>query len=328
MEKHLQNNLFSLDQIIRAWKLFAQANTITLLTHSRPDADGISACAALSYVACIMGKSVETIYPTKSELPIKRHGANVRINTHTLTPDLLIVCDTANYERFYYPQEFHEIPLINIDHHISNSINGTINFIKPESSSTCEMLTIILETWNSSWFDSYLAECLLMGILYDTQIFRIPSTTAETLRVAAMLMEYGASLFNLKTELLSHKNPAIISLWAKVLKSIEIIPEINTAIAHVKKEYMVDNCAPSSLIGFNNFLSEISDVDVTLLIYDAEDGTTKVSLRSKVADVNALAHVYGGGGHKHASGIATDEKPKKVIDTLIRKLQEKPRAKK
>ena len=103
MDHDLVTNLFSLKDLDNAWSLLQQASTITFLTHHNPDADGVSACAALSFLMERRGKKIETIYPTKLQTPLKRQSSNVVINSHTRVPDLLVACDTANYDRLYFP---------------------------------------------------------------------------------------------------------------------------------------------------------------------------------------------------------------------------------
>lgn len=295
---------YSKQDLTKAWDLIQKAQKITLLTHYQPDADGISACAVLAHACEKLGKDVETIYPTPSEAPIKRQPSNKLINSHNQIPDLIITLDTANYARLYLPDEFKQIPLINIDHHISNSINGTCNLINPVASSTCEELFIIMQQWCPELIDQYVVECLLFGILYDSQVFHTQSTTAQTLRIAADLVDRGANLFALKDELLADKNPQIIALWGRLLSNIVISKSGNAAWSCITQaDLKALNLTPPALVGFSNFLAQISGVDVTIVFYETESGKIKVSLRSKRADVNALAGRFGGGGHKYASGI-------------------------
>jgi len=331
MDQNLQNNYLLPEelheQLNNAWKLITGAQKVTLLTHKKPDADGVSACAALAHMLEKMGKSVEAVYPSPAEFGIKRQPHNVLINKHNQIPDLLIVCDTANYDRMYYPEEFKQIPLINIDHHVSNSITGTYNFVSPKAASTCDYLFLILKYWQacsppatprdakhhlegcSTLIDTYIAECLLFGILYDTQVFQTQATQTQTLRIAADLVEYGANLYQLKTELLSDKDPKIIALWAKVLSSIQFTPSKKAAYAVVTYQDLESlDIKPAGLTGFINFLAQISDIDVTALFYESEPGLTSASLRAKATDVNTLAQKFGGGGHKFAAGI-TSKKP-------------------
>ena len=312
-KKHLMLE-FSKNKIEQAWEEIKKAKSITLLTHFKPDGDGISACAAISHICKRLSKNIETIYPSNAEFEIKRSPANILVNKHNQIPELIIMCDTANYERLYFPKEFELIKSINIDHHISNTINSTYNFVDPDASSTCEILYKLIKEWNTDLIDKYIAETLLFGILYDSQVFHTQATTSETLKVSAELISHGANLFELKTELLSQKTTSIISLWGTVLKNIQVSPKKTAVWAKItQQELKKHNATLKCLIGFNNFLSELSGIDITLLFYETANGQTKVSLRSKKADVNLLASRFGGGGHTNASGILSD----KPIDELI-----------
>lgn len=307
--------------IKQAWELIKQANKITLLTHRKPDADGISACAALFSILEKMGKQVEAIYPDKPEFPLKRVPSKILIGTHQQLPDLLIACDTANYDRLYYPSVFEAIPLINIDHHVSNRLQGICNIVDFSVSSTCELLFSLLCIWDASMIDAYVAECLLMGLLYDSQVFHTQATTSKTLHVAAQLIEHGANLFQLKTELLANKNPAIITLWGEVLLRVQISPSGNAAWVGITQEDLAtQDLTLASLVGFSNFLWEMSDVDITMVFYEMASGETKVSLRSKVSDVNQLASHFGGGGHKNAAGILSDRPMYELMRDITKKL--------
>lgn len=281
----------------------------------------MASCATLSYIFNNLNKKVETIYPNEPEFDFKRKPKNLLINKHKQTPDLLIALDTANYERMYFPQEFKDIPLINIDHHISNTLKGKFNFIVPETSSTCEILFEFIKQHNIKLIDKYAAECLLSGILYDSLVFCTQSTYPQTLRISADLMDMGADLYKLKTEIMANKDPNIIKLWGDILSNIKITPNKKAVWACItQKDLEKYNLQLKSLIGFNNFLSQIAQVDVTLLFYEMKSGKTKVSLRSKKTDVNKLASKFGGGGHKNAAGIVSDipiKKLAKEITSLI-----------
>lgn len=309
--KKFQNNghglKFASSDIAGAWGLINKVTTITLLTHQRPDGDGMSACAALEYVLVGLGKKVETIYPDEPEFPIKRQPRDAKIKSHSRIPELLISLDTANCERMYFPEAFKNIPLINIDHHVSNSIRGTYNFVDGDASSACEVLFDLLMAWNIAIADKSLAEILLYGILYDSRVFHTQATSAHTLAVSAALVGCGADLYALKNELLCNKNPKIVSVWKVLLERITYAKRGDAVWSYIMQDDLKKlGVSISSLVGFNDFLGELSDIDITMLFYEMETGQTKVSLRSKSADVNKLAAKFGGGGHKNASGILSD----------------------
>jgi phosphoesterase RecJ-like protein len=286
------------------WHLINNAQKVTLITHERPDGDGISACAAMDILLHKLGKETETIYPTEPEFAYTRQPETVLVHTYTFVPDLIIVLDTATRKRCYIPEEFANIPLIVIDHHISNDIEATGRIVDQYASSACEVLYELIMLWAPERIDKNIAEALMMGILYDTQVFRTTLTSSKTLRIVADLMEKGADLIALKDELLANKNPGIIKVWASFLQSVVLSPSGKSAWAALPKKDLVfvDGTIPV-LVGFSNFLAEISHVDIIAIFYETEDGKTKVSLRSRIADVNALAKQFGGGGHIHASGI-------------------------
>jgi phosphoesterase RecJ-like protein len=305
---------YSHEAVSKAWRMIEQATHITLLTHDKPDADGISACAALDHLLAKLGKTVETIYPSTPERDQSRQARTVFINKHQQIPDLIIACDTANYKRLYYPDAFKSIPLLNIDHHISNSIAGTCNLVNAAASSTCEELVLIIRAWGPLLIDTQIAECLLFGMLYDGQVFQTQAITSTTLRLAADLMDRGANLYELKTELLTDKDPKIIKLWGAVLSSIRISANGKAAWARITQaDLHAAGVGLPGLVGLVNFLNQISEVDVTALFYEKDANCTKVSLRSRTADVNAVAAKFGGGGHKFASGIEMN----KPIDEAI-----------
>jgi phosphoesterase RecJ-like protein len=304
-----------------AWELIRHAQSITLLTHQKPDADGISSCAALSSVLEKMGKRVEAIYPDEPEFAQSRVPSNVLIARHHQIPDLLIACDTANYDRLYFPRVFETIPLINIDHHISNKLNGACNIIDAAASSTCELLFKLLQAWDASCIDAYVANCLLFGLLYDSQVFHTQATTPQTLRVAAELIEKGADLYQLKAELLANKSHTIIKLWGEILLRVEVSQSGKAAwVGITQNDLARHNLSLSSLIGFSNFLWEMNEVDITLVFYETTSGQTKVSLRSKISDVNLLAARFGGGGHKNAAGILSDRPISDLMRDVTRDL--------
>lgn len=322
MAHHLFADPYNSTTVAHAWQLISNAERITLLTHRKPDGDGISACAAFDLVLHALDKKTETIYPSNPPMKLAFHAQNMHVAAHTQTPDLLIALDTASRDRLYMPEAFKDIPLINIDHHISNNILATIDIVDPQASSACEVLYNLLKMWIPAAVTKEVAERLLYGILYDTQTFHTQNTTAQTLRTSADLMDVGANLFALKTDLLSHKNPAIIKLWGDILQHINITKNGKAAWVTISQDDVKKhNLELTSLAGFVNFLSEISGIDVVAILYEGDDGKTNISLRSKKADVNAVAAHFGGGGHKNASGAVVDATLETVKGQLIEILE-------
>lgn len=303
--------------VSKAWNMLNGATNITLLTHYNPDGDGVSACAALDRILTKLGKNVEAIYPTPLKTDIKRQPKKVLINTHSQHPDLIVMCDTANYERLYYPEVFKPIPSINIDHHASSSISATVNFVDANAPSTCDYLYKILHIIDPTLMDTYVAECLLYGILYDTQSFSIQSTGADVLRIAADLIDLGADYPGILGELAYKRSENEIKLWGKALADVQLNSKKNVAWLVVRQADLQGyGVSLAAIAGLENFIARLAAADATILFYEDEQGNSKASFRSKTIDVNKIAKEFGGGGHKFAAGLMLKE----PIDDVVKKI--------
>ncbi len=303
-------------------ELIKKAKTITLLAHKDPDGDAMGACAALESVLILLGKTVEVIYPTAPDRSYSFCSPHARIASHTFVPDLLIALDTADRKRLYLPDQFSSIPLINIDHHASNSINGKVNIVFPTISSTCELLYSVIGTfYGTEIIDEKIASSLLGGMVSDTLLFQIPSTTSDTLNIAACLMEKGAILSEIVDEIVCDKKLAAVHVWGKLLTKTRLFEKQNALLLVVKIVDLEEHgLTTGSLAGLSNFLSRICDVDTVMLVYEKMEGETKVSLRSRHRDVNALASKFGGGGHVRAAGFVASLSPDQIAEQLVKAL--------
>ena len=318
--KKLKSEKFVLNEndLKNSWDLIQKSEKIALLTHRNPDGDAIGSCFALDKFLKKFDKKTEIIYPTEPEFEYKRYAKQFLVDKHSQTPDLIICCDTATFDRLYWPKEFSEIPLINIDHHISSTINGKFNFIEGDVSSASELLFFVLSEWDFESIDINIAEDLLFGIMSDSQAFHTKATTAQTFRVVANLVDLGANMFQIKNEIFSNKSSDVIKLWEFLFKRIEIDKNKKAVWSYLTQEDLKSlNLQLNATVGFINFLSEVSDIDVSMFFYETDEGESKVSLRSKEYDVNKLASKFGGGGHINAAGILSDKSLQKLIEEVV-----------
>lgn len=310
-------------RIAHAWEMMQQANKITLLTHYNPDGDGVSACAALEHILKKMGKSIETIYPTPLKADIKRQPSKILVNSHEQMPELIVICDTANYERLYYPEIFHAIPTINIDHHISSSIKPTLNFVDGQAPSTCDYLYRLISALDKQLIDRYVGECLLYGILYDTQTLSTQSTQAQVLHVVAEIVEMGISYAEIAQELMYRKAYDEVKFWGQVLANAQTNADGSVVWIVVTQKDLQNTGLPITVIaGLENFIGQLSQADVTILFYEDSLGRSRASFRAKKTDVNTIAKRFGGGGHKFAAGLMSQEPLDSLIPAIIRSFSE------
>ncbi len=296
------NAFFPQIELEQLWNLINQAKTFALLGHKDPDRDTIFSCLAMAEVLGRLGKKVEIIFPEKPNFKIKSEYGIILYGKHSFVPEVLMFFDIACPDRAYGPKAFETVEqIINIDHHISNSVPGKLNFVDPNASSACEVLARILFNVCKEAVVPTVAQNLLIGLLDDSIIFKTSQSSASSLETALKLIESGADFAKAKKIVSGHRSVDQVKNWARLIS----IGQHN----HKKSLFLISvdqtmGFEISSLEGLVNFISGIIDCDIIALLIEIPfTGEIKGSLRSKYSDVCALAQKFGGGGHKCAAGF-------------------------
>lgn len=229
--------------------------------------------------------------------------------------DLLVVVDTADLPLLgsLYTDHidlFSGVPMLNIDHHISNTGFGQMQLID----STAASATEVLYNWFMhvpEWRDAMTpdtATLLLTGLITDTRSFQNPNTTPRSLEVAAELLEHGARQQEIIEHIYKTKPLSTLKIWGRALNGIQIDKEAGIVWSSISKEDLAEMGASSKETHglLDELISTIPEADVHILFTEFEDGSgLKASARSSTAiDVSKLAaDAYGGGGHARAAGF-------------------------
>lgn len=216
---------------------------------------------------------------------------------------LAIIVDTANQERISGKFYVHTDKIIKIDHHLPVDNYGVINLVDEKRSSCAEIVTELLKAWSNDQALVYEAAYnLYSGIASDTQGFSISSVNSKTFMMAAYLME-------------SEINPSEIS---RKLRQVDLQVFKFQAYATSKITYVSDSFAyleisQADLSEYNldvqevkflvNVMRPIKGLKVWGLFIEVEPELYSGSLRSHGININAIASLYGGGGHLQASGV-------------------------
>jgi len=228
--------------------------------------------------------------------------------------DLLVIVDTADLPLLgsLYTDHiglFSEVPILNIDHHISNTRFGQLQLIDPTAASATEVLY--------EWFMQTpamrdkltpdIATLLLTGLITDTRSFQNPNTTPHSLEVAAQLLEKGARQQEIIQNIYKTKPLSTLRIWGRALNRIQVDPAARIVWSTVSKEDLSEMDAKSKETHgiLDELISTIPDADVYVLFTELEEGGLKASLRSSaLIDASVLAgQAYGGGGHARAAGM-------------------------
>lgn len=299
-----------------AFARLKQARRVLLPTHQNVDADSMSSVLALK-MALEQNDIEAVVVVTDGEVPhslefLPKIDDVVLYGVDELPEyDVLLMADCSDRTRlagFYRDDPTRvdgSVPIINIDHHITNDHFGVVNIVEPKAASTTEVIADVLAVWGVV-LTRDIAQCLLAGIYGDTLGLRTESTTARTMRTAADLVDSGGNPVPIVNALFRLKPKSSVCLWRAALRNVQwtgqlIWTELNQAA--------FDECGAqrSEAEGMVNFLVGTEGSRAAALLYGNEHGW-RVSMRSMTEDVDvaAIAAQFGGGGHPRAAGVQID----------------------
>jgi phosphoesterase RecJ-like protein len=302
------------------YDLFDHAQSILLAAHIRPDGDAIGSLLGLGISLIENGKSV--FLALSDGIPSNFHylpGANLvkKSVPDDLEFDLTVSLDTSDLERSGGIFGDREI-ILNIDHHITNTLYGKVNFNDPDAVATCAILAENLESWGLK-INSETARLLMTGLITDTIGFRTSNMTPKALNIAADLFEKGANVPEIYDQALTTKSFEQLVYWGYALKRLKRINNLawTTLTLQDRKDAGYNGNDDADL---NAILSSIIDSDITILFVEQNNGHVKVSWRGKPGkNVSSLAQSLGGGGHPAASGADLEGSLEDVQNKVIEK---------
>lgn len=308
------------------------SHSCCVVGHVRPDGDCIGSQLALARALQAQGKAV--VCWNQDSLPEKFSFLDPE---HLLTSprrgrtfDCVIAVDCASRERLGRTAACitRRGCLLNIDHHVSNTRYGDLNWVSPHHPSAGELIYALLK--RARWpLDPALANCLYTAISTDTGSFQYPSTLPSTLRVAADLIQHGADLGRIGREVYQSSSLARLHLMRSLYDRLELHLDNRVASFALRRaDYTRAGAKPEDSEGLIEHLRAIAPVVVACLLEETDSVTTRISLRSKSAlvDVNQVAGQFGGGGHPAAAGATTSGSlpsvRRRVLRALAASLQE------
>ena len=300
----------------------AAAKHPVLLTHIRPDGDAFGSLLGLGHALGDRGAKPK-LFVEGGMVDMYRFmpGSDLVQDLPHAMPetDCLVAVDTSTRERLGQRTLPWSRPIdIVIDHHISNPGYGLANLVVPEIPSTTGVLFKIFEA--AEWkISSATAVCLFTGLTTDTGSFRYRGTNAETLHIAARLVELGADPSEIAKHCylsITHERHALKRL---VSNTLSLKDDRKSAFLTIFPDFYTKSGAKSEdTEGIIEEVSSIQGVEVGSLFEFNSEGGLRVSLRSKGrVDVNAIASSFGGGGHKAAAGIRFTKEAEKNRDLVL-----------
>jgi phosphoesterase RecJ-like protein len=306
------------------------ARHVLAVTHEHPDADTLGAVLGVCLLVEAMGGRATAV--SSDEVP-PLYGFLRGMDRFVRDPepggdyDLLVLADCANPTRVgevarRHPEPFATLPRVTIDHHASNDSAGDGDWIDPAAAATCEMVALLAVALGQplDLADGVLADALTGGIVMDTATFAHPNATPRTFEVAGALVQAGASLSDISNRLYRTKPEAQIRLFGRVLDRLQSTSDGRIAWSTLWLEDLQETGAigPHSE-GIIDLITQSETAEVAMLLKEQDDGTTRLSVRTKPGGVDAtvLTGVFGGGGHPRASGASLAMPPDEAAAAVI-----------
>jgi phosphoesterase RecJ-like protein len=312
----------------RIWAEIKKAKKILLALHVSPDPDSAASVLAMDLVLHRLGKKTTII--SYSQIPPRlldwpeidkvELGDFARLDLSQF--DLFLALDMAAKKmvtRSAFPPKLpRQFKIINIDHHLSNTRFGRINLVALISS-TAEILYHLFGLGQIK-IDKKLAELLFRGIFNDTGCFQYANTSATTLRVAADLIEKGASLDNCVLRDFRSYSFKTLKYWGKILENLQLDESGKFVWSKISRGECEELGVCSTEIegAANLFAPIVSGTEFGIILNEESEDLTRGSLRSRDNfDVSKIAVELSGGGHKQAAGFSLKmplaEAEKKVL---------------
>lgn len=304
--------------------IIRKSSSFLLFAHTRPDADSIGATLALDFFLRESGKRVDIACfdPFPPHLnPLLQgvffHPDQLNIERY----EVVIACDSVNrgFDRVVSKLLDSQVSVI-IDHHPGISIKSDLEIIDVNYSSTCEILYSYFEK-TENHLTKKMATALLAGIIFDTGNFQHACTTPRVMEVAGALMKKGASLAKIVDTIFVNKSVPALRLWGKAFERSILNKKNGMIVTAITKKDVEECCASiEDIYNVASILSAVPEAKFSMVLSEQDNAIVRASLRSLEQhniDVSAIAHCFGGGGHRLASGFEIPGKIAKTKDGWV-----------
>lgn len=287
-----------------------QARRVLVVSHTAPDGDALGSALGAAELIRALGSTAVVLSrdPFPSSLAFLPGIEHVLVQASMprdwpAAYDLVLVLECPDLERTGFGDTLIERPILSVDHHLGNVAYGELNYLDPEAPAVGEMLLQVAEAAGATVTPA-MATSLYTALVTDTGDFRYSNATPRAFAAAARLVAAGARPSDIAEGLWGHTPARVVRLTAAVLSTLEL--EAGGRIATVWCDAaMLERTGAIAADTENlvNFPRSIDGVEVAVLFKDFSPGAVRVSLRSRDrVDVQAVARLFGGGGHRAAAG--------------------------
>jgi len=292
------------------------SNNILIASHKCPDGDAIGSLLGLGIALEEMKKKIrmynESAIPAVYQFLPSIH--QIKKDLGEISDfDTAIILDCSDLHRIGEASlAVSKIPvIINVDHHITNTRFGKLQFIDAQASSTAEIVYRIIKALDAP-INTGIAYAIYTGIMADTGSFRFSNTTPAAFAVSHEMVKYGADPHKVAHHVYETVSLNRIKLLNMLFDTIELSENGKLSIMTLTQNMLhATDTLLEDVNGLINYAKRIESVKLAVLLYErrrsngnANGSHFHVSLRSDgTVNVAALASSFGGGGHRNAAGF-------------------------
>lgn len=214
--------------------------------------------------------------------------------------------------------------ILNIDHHISNSYFGKVNWVDPQASSASEMIYELYKKMQLP-LNKEAALCIYVGMLTDTGSFHYPNTTARSIEIVAEIVgKFHLNASKIYKGIYESIPLADIKILSRIISEMDDYLGGRIICFEVKEEMFRAHKLTIDLTEqVLNFGRLVKEAEVVVLFKEnlSRHGQVRVNFRSRNVDVNKIAQAFGGGGHKNASGATINGQLAAVRRKVLEKIK-------
>jgi phosphoesterase RecJ-like protein len=289
-------------------ELIKKYDTIIIHRHTNPDGDALGSQVGLKHIIkdSFPEKRVLVVGDTSRRYSFIEDSVMDEVADEDYKGALAIILDTSAKALISDDRYTLADATARLDHHLFCEEIAQVEVTDSSYESCCGLVTAM--AMEAGFTVSPLAaKALYTGMITDSGRFRYDSTSAQTHRTAAFLMEREFSTTDIYRNLYAD-DFSFIQLRARFVLKIQLTDKPVAYIYTTREEadsYGVDDFTISR--GMVNVMGEIRGVDIWVNFTETAEGVL-CEIRSNKHNINPIAKKYGGGGHAKASGATVADR--------------------
>lgn len=306
-----------------AWSRFVEIvgahRRFALTTHVRPDGDALGCELAMAAILKSLGKDVLVCnafaVPPNLRFLDPRHKLGqlgVDVSVEKLADrEVLMIFDTTAWAQLGMMADVIKTTKavkVVLDHHVSGDDLGAELFKNADAEATGRLVIEAADALGVR-LTPEIAGPAFVALSTDTGWFRFSSTTADTLRLAARLVDAGAVPDQLYKELYETDSHGRLLLIGRALARAQLDQGGRLIYTWLTQaDFTAAGAVPSDSEDIINMTLSVRGTEAAVILVEQPTGGFKVSWRSRCdLDCSAIAERFGGGGHKKAAGAFVNE---------------------